>query len=721
MSVFKLFFLGRLPRRHGAWRSRAVLLSSLAGAAMAQSAAEPAAAPRPAAAANAPLTSAPEDSRLIEARQAWVKRDRARLAQVRDQLVAAKHPLAPWADYWELNARLKDAQQPELDAFYARWPGSYVEDRLRNDWLLELGRRRDWAHFAVEQPRFRMNDDREVVCYGWLMKAQTQGVSGPDLRTGARQAWIAQRDADEGCQAMAAGLVGAKVFTAEDLWLKARAAADARQPRAVRAALSLLGDAVGQAAGDAMESPQRYLQCASAAGRSTRDCTRRDAPKVLDPGTPEGAHLVAQALVRWAGTDAAAAAQALTDTWQSELKVPWVTWAWLQIGKQGAMKLLPQAEAWFARADALGRGQGFEGDDEVLAWRARAALRAGDAARWQRVQEAIQTMSPVQQREPVWTYWLGRALLARAPHGPAGDAQRAAGTALLERVSGQFEFYGKLASEDLGRPQTLPARPAPLTPAERAVAEQHPGLNRALALIALGLRNEGVREWNFSLRDFATDRELLAAAQRACEREVWDRCINTSDRTRQEIDMAQRFPTPFRNEVISAAQRAGVDPAYVYGLIRQESRFLTDARSGVGASGLMQLMPATAKWTARKVGLPFQAEQVTDRQTNLILGTSYLKLVLDDFDGSPAMAAAAYNAGPGRPRRWREGPVLEVAAWAENIPFHETRDYVKKVLSNTSYYAALMNSQNAVTLKPRLGPAVGPRPVAEAPPNPELP
>jgi len=700
------------------WRARAAaLLLLITGVAVAQSGSVPAAAPMPAPAANAAQANLPDDQRLIEAREAWRKRDRTRLAQARDQLMAARHPLAPWADYWELNLRLKEAQQPELDAFYARWPGSYVEDRLRNDWLLELGRRRDWANFAVEQPRFRMNDDREVTCYGLLLKAQ----AGQDVRQSARQAWLAQRDADEGCQAMAASLYTAKVFTADDVWLKARSAADARQTRAARAALSLLGEAVGQAAGDAFDNPQRYLLCASRSGRGARDCTKRDAPKVLDPSTPEGAQLVAQALVRWAGTDATAAAQALKDTWQDQLTVPAAAWAWLQIGKQGAMRLQPEAEGWFAQADVLTKGRGAEGDDEVLAWRARAALRATDVARWQRVQDAIQAMSPALQREPTWAYWHGRALLARAPSGPAGDAQRLAGTTLLERVASHYEFYGKLASEELGRPQALPARPAPLTPAERAVAEQHPGLNRALALIALGLRNEGVREWNFALRDFASDRELLAAAQRACEREVWDRCINTSERTRQDIDMAQRFPMPFRTEVLAAAQRAGLDPAYVYGLIRQESRFLADARSGVGASGLMQLMPATAKWTARKVGLPFQAEQVTDRQTNLTLGTSYLKLVLDDFDGSPAMAAAAYNAGPGRPRRWREGPVLEVAAWAENIPFNETRDYVKKVLSNTSYYAALMNSQNAVTLKPRLGPAVGPRPVAEAPPNPELP
>ena len=227
-----------------------------------------------------------------------------------------------------------------------------------------------------------------------------------------------------------------------------------------------------------------------------------------------------------------------------------------------------------------------------------------------------------------------------------------------------------------------------------------------------------MREWNYTLRGLS-ERELLAAAQLACEREVWDRCINTSERTRAEIDVAQRFPTPYREQVVARAREAGLDPAVLFGLIRQESRFITDARSGVGASGLMQLMPATARWTAQKIGIDFRPEMVNDPSVNLQLGAAYLKRVLDDFGGSLAMATAAYNAGPGRPRRWREGgATMEPAAWAECIPFNETRDYVKKVLSNSVDYAAVLAAGNPspsapiTSLKSRLGPAIGPRDAA---------
>jgi soluble lytic murein transglycosylase len=323
------------------------------------------------------------------------------------------------------------------------------------------------------------------------------------------------------------------------------------------------------------------------------------------------------------------------------------------------------------------------------------------------VVQGIDAMSPAEQKDPAWIYWKARALQALAKDSQDGEAMKTSGRELLGGIAAHLSFYGQLAAEDLGQPQALPAKPAPLTPAERDAAASHPGLMRGLTLIAIGLRGEGVREWNFSIRGMS-DRELLAAAQLACDREVWDRCINTSDRTRSEIDMDQRFPAPLRQEVSTRAREIGLDPAFVYGLIRQESRFIMDARSGVGASGLMQLMPATAKWTAKKIGMPYSPALITDRDTNLRLGNAYLKLVLDDVGGSQPMAAAAYNAGPGRPRKWREGPVLDAAVWAENIPFAETRDYVKKVLSNAAYYAMTLGGGKGTTVRARLGRPVGP-------------
>jgi soluble lytic murein transglycosylase len=648
------------------------------------------------------------DDPVVAAREALRKKDKAQLATFRQQLLASGHPLAQWVDYWELSNRLPDAQQADLNAFYTRWAGTYVEDRLRNDWLLELGKRRDWANFSAEFPRFRMNDDREVTCYALL----TQHLAGQDVRSTALPAWFGQRDLDDGCALLAQTLADAGALQADDAWHKVRLAMEANRPRAARAAAALLNPAYDKTLAELADKPERWL--------------------ARQPGTRQGAadrQLQLLALMRLAANDPDYAAAQLQDGWAQRLGPALAATAWAHVGKQAALKQGSQAavyarqawQAWDTAQPAGATPAAPPWSDDLLAWQVRAALRqpAGEPQRWRLVQRAIDAMSASEQRDATWIYWRARATIALAKPGVEGDAARAAGQAALQGIAGQFSFYGKLATEELGGRTVLPAAPQPLSTAERQAPRRLPGFVRALQLIDLGLRHEGVREWNFTLRGMS-ERELLGAAQWACEREVWDRCINTSDRTKLEIDMAQRFPLPFRDQIVARAQALGLEPALLFGLIRQESRFISDARSGVGAQGLMQLMPATAKWTARKVGLEYRPQMITDRDTNLHLGAAYLKRLLVDFDGSLAMAAAAYNAGPGRPRRWREGALMEPAAWAESIPFTETRDYVKKVLSNSVYYAAMLG-QAVPTLKSRLGAPVGPRDPAAAVPDRDLP
>src|SRR5574337_270653 len=202
-------------------------------------------APAPAqssAAAGSALTDGP----VLEARDAARKRDRSRLAAAKAAAQAVNSPLLPWVEYWDLSSRLTDAQADEVEAFYVRWRGSYVEDRLRNDWLRELGRRRDWAAIARDFPRFRMNDDREVTCYALL----TEHLAGRDVRDAARAAWLAQRDADDGCALMA------------------RRSVDINRPRAARQAVAIMGAPLAKRVGDALDTPPRYLaQHATAATR----------------------------------------------------------------------------------------------------------------------------------------------------------------------------------------------------------------------------------------------------------------------------------------------------------------------------------------------------------------------------------------------------------------------------------------------------------------------
>jgi len=630
------------------------------------------------------------DDVLLEMQQAFRKGDKAKLTQLLPS--ARGHVLEPWAAYWELKARLEEASADEILGFFKRWPGTYQEDRLRNDWLLLLGQRRDWGMFDQVHGAFRMRDDRSVNCYALLID-NLKGQPAANLGQQVRDLWWAQRDADDGCTYAAGELYAAKQISEPEVWRKARQSAEANRQKATRDAVAIVAPEALPQVAQVFASPAKYL-----AGQTR---VRGAVPK----------ELALLALIRMASSDPAAAATQLEGGWGARLTAEENNWAWGVIGKQAALKLQPEAAAYFGKVRKDG-----DLSDELLGWKVRAALRAGD---WRTVRRAIDAMGP-ERTEHTWTYWKARALLSGRP----SEQERSEARQLLEDMAGPRSFYEQLALEDIGQRVTAPPPPAPPTAQEKAAARANPSLVRGLYAIQNGLRSEGVREWNYATNlhqaGGMNDRELLAAADLACQQQVWDRCINTSERTRSFADWSQRFPMPFHDTVLARSRSIGLDPAYVYGLIRQESRFIMDARSGVGASGLMQVMPATARWTARKIGMTdFSPSMINDRDVNITIGTAYLKLALDDFDGSMALAAAGYNAGPGRPRNWRNGPVLDAAIWAENVPFTETRDYVKKVLSNTTNYAALITGQPQ-SLKSRLG-TIGPRDAATPDPSKDLP
>jgi soluble lytic murein transglycosylase len=541
-----------------------------------------------------------------------------------------------------------------------------------------------------------MNDDREVRCYAL---ANEPLLSKPETPAELKRLWYAFRDTEDGCTYTADKLYDLKRIDSLDVWRKARLAMDSNRPRVAQLALNIESSEMGKQAILIHAEPQRYLD------------------KHILAITKRRKELAVLALIRVANADPDKAAQLIEKKWGLMLTKEEHNWVWAVIGKQAAQKLQDNAHSYFNK---VSRNQDL--NDDLLIWKTRAALRNGD---WKAVISAVDAMDNARQ-DPTWIYWKARGQLALSAGttSAATDPVRTEATAALQSIAGVKGFYEQLAMEELGQAITVPAKPAALTQPEKTAAAQNAGLQRALTALSLGFRSEGNREWNYTTNLHTpggmSERELLAAADFACSKQVWDRCINTSDRTKTQIDFDQRFPMPLKETVLRKSKDVQLDPAYVYGLIRQESRFITDARSVVGASGLMQVMPATAKWTAKKIGLTnFQPQQINDQEINVAIGTGYLKLVLDEFDGSMPLAAAAYNAGPSRSRNWRKGPVLEAAIWAENIPFTETRDYVKKVLSNTTNYAAIITGQPQ-SLKARLG-TVGPRNAQAPAENTDLP
>ena len=578
----------------------------------------------------------------------------------------AGHVLAPYLDYWRLKLRLEDTPDAEVRAFLEREAGSFLADRLRAEWLKELGKRGDWRVFEQVLPPLAQ-DDLEIRCYSWLSRLARADDGAHDE---ARAIWLEPRELPDGCHALANKMVDAGRVSVDDVWRRVRVLFENGQLSAARRALVHLpaNEKHDEALlNQAATAPKRLL------AHPPKNLERRATREML-----------LFAVIRFSRSEPEAAVEVLRGKLGERLPPEDVKYLWGRLAYEGARRLLPEAQQWYGFADTATL------NDEQLAWKARAALRAAD---WQAVRDAVDRMSVSARQDPTWSYWYGRALGVQG----RDDGARA----YFLRISGLPSFYGLLAAEELGAMAGVPEPYHESSEAQVDAAKGSPGLARALELYRLELRPEATREWLFAIRGM-DDTQLLAAAELARRAGIFDRAINTADRTAHQHNYKLRFLAPFRDVFNEQARNSGLEEAWVLGLVRQESRFIASARSSAGARGLMQLMPATARWVAKRQGLRnFNLERVLEVPMNVALGTGYLKMVLEDL-GHPVLASAAYNAGPGRARRWRDTRPLEGAIYAETIPFNETRDYVKKVMSNTMYYSQLIGGK-LVPLKERLG------------------
>ena len=636
-------------------------------------------------AARAQLPSAPGDDAFVIARNAFVASDINRLS-VAAASVDAAHPLRPYVDAWRLRLQLNESRfdaDGSVRIFLDRFAGTFAADGVRRDWVLSLARRGLWSEFEQQYPRLaaRGPDDPQPGCADARRRALT---GDPIALTAARDALPLGRELGETCAALLEQLAGQGVLSQADLWRRLLAAVDGGALTAVRKFAALLPTLEeGRALNAALDQPQSEVLVAPSANFR---------------------ELVVIALARQARNEPQQAAERLM-RYGPRLTDDDRAWVWAQVAAAGARRLHPDAAQW-AHRGAIVAGAGVPlgtVSDETLAWLARAGLRSRD---WKLVRGAIERMTETGRADPAWRYWWAKSVAAEGRTEEANQQMRA--------IAGPWSFYGLLAADELGLVQTLPARPPAASDEELAEVMGHSGVIRALKFSDLSLRPESVKEMAFTVRTLS-DRQILALSEALRRRGLHDRSIAVAERTVATHDAGLRFPTPYRDLVSEAARAQDLEPAFVYGLVRQESRFLAEARSGVGAAGLMQLMPATAKWVARKVGAnSFTPGRIHEPDLNLRFGSFYLRRVLDELDGSPMLAAAAYNAGPGRPKAWRASlPVgVEGAAFAETIPFTETRDYVKKVLANSVAYAALLEpgttGQRLPSLKNRLG-QVAPR------------
>jgi soluble lytic murein transglycosylase len=578
------------------------------------------------------------------------------------------HVLEPYYEYWRLVLRIEVAEPSEVHRFLSRYAGSRVADDLRARWLAELGKRRDWKRFDVELAPLVL-DKLEVRCYAWASRLAQGDRSVLDA---AKKLWLEPVKLPDGCDRLMDDVAESGALSEELAWQRARVQMEERRRSEAGRALEYVpGKDRPNAATLQLvaKKPDQVLDRLLKKKKALEDAADRE--------------LAVLAMIRLAGIDPKRAADALDGRVGKSLSEVDQHYLWGRVALESARRHEPEALAWYERAGRDGLSY------EEREWKARAALRAGH---WVSLRDAIDDMPIEAHRDPAWTYWYGRALDALGrPYGARAH---------YLRIAGEPNFYGLLATEELGDYAALPESTYEPTGEDLDAAARNPGLRRALALYRLDLRNEGRLEWVYTIRAM-NDRELLAAAELARRADIPDRAINTADRTQVQHNFKLRYLAPYRDVFSTYAKEHDLDEYWLLGLVRQESRFMADAKSWAGARGLMQLMPRTARWTAHKIGMKkFNVRDMTDVETNITLGTSYLKMVLDSL-GHPVLASAGYNAGPARARRWRDTKPLEGAVYVETIPFDETRDYVKQVMVNAVFYALLDGKRSS--LKQRLG------------------
>jgi len=603
--------------------------------------------------AQTPAPSSTADAEFLAAKAAYDRGDARKLETIAPKLRG--HPLEVYADYWRLALRLDNATDDEVRAFIARAADTPLAERVRVDWLKVVGKRGQWSLFAIDYPP-ASGEDIELACLGVQYRLQRDGEGA---LASARPLWFNGQSTPDACEPLFAALIARGDLSVADRRARMRLATEAGNTR------------VAQAIATDLPPDDRI----SAREFSTVD---RDPALALAKGdfrwkSRGGRELALYALERAARTDATAVRAA----WEKQrTKLPEADRLYgnARLAYHAARQLVAQANDWYREA------AGVPLADVAQAWRVRAALRAGA---WRDVASAIEAMPPALALEPAWRYWKARAYAAT---GQADDARL-----LYQALADEPHFYGLLAAEALGR-ASLPAMPPSRAPADADLASfgARADVGRAVKFAELGLRPESQREWIAIVRGRSDD-ELIVAAEYAKRRGLYDRAINTAERTSSAHDYALRYLTPYREHFAAAAREQSVDPALLFGIARQESRFALDIVSSAGAIGLMQLMPPTAKWVAKQLGQSdFKATQIGEPRTNTQFGAFYFKYCLDRLDGSAPLAAAAYNAGPNRAQAWRVGAPLEGAVWVETIPFNETRDYVKKVLVNSVFYARVL-------------------------------
>ena len=577
------------------------------------------------------------------------------------------YPLYPYLEYAELKRRLRHAPAEDVEAFINQHRDSPLGPGLQRHWLRILAQQGRWPLLVNH---FVPTEDHYLLCsYATALLE----VGATDRAFSVTEGlWLTGRSLPPRCDYPITAWKKAGYLTNDLLWQRIRLAMQSGHVRLAR-----------YLAQDLPENERYWVGIWSKVRRDpaylmkVNDHFAKERPEVLGWITVYG-------LRRLANKDPLQAAS-----------------YWQTLRQQYLFSLDDQERIERRLSLALLKTSSSETtqwlrtlnlnllDDNIISLHFFSAMRDQD---WESAQEWLERLSLEKQHTPQWRYWRGRVLEAK------GHLEEARSVYLLNGE--ERSYYSFLAADRAGHRYEFAHTPIHYSASELTDIESLPAIQRTHELYAINRTVDARREWNYVIERMPQP-QLLKAAKLASTWGWYDRAIATLAQAKYWDDLELRFPLAHQKEVLQQATRQNINPAWAFAIIRQESAFTPDARSHAGALGLMQLLPRTARDMARSLSLRTpRRHDLLQIDTNIKLGVGYLKKVQDRYQGNPVLATAAYNAGPNNVKRWlpSDGSVA-ADIWIETVPFSETRDYLKRVLTYTVIYEQRLGQQPKSLLK----------------------
>ncbi len=581
---------------------------------------------------------------------------------LREQL--KDYPLYGYLLYGHMVKRVSNTPERDIRKFIKDYADSPLSWRMQSVWLNYLGRTKQWEKFLAE---YKPTSNTKLKCYrAWALYQSKQNKQADEL---IKSLWLVANSQPNGCDNAFERWISRGKLTTELRWQRIELAME-------KGNVSLAKFIAKTMSKRNSRWVNRWI-----------DMRRRPATnlhlKMYQGNSPLANRIVRYGVKRLARNDVAAA----HDFWESVRAKHQLDSA-IETEKvdhyvalRAAYQKHPMALEWLAAVE--------NADEQIKVWRIRVALAQQD---WWSALTWIDALSEQEKNSEQWRYWRARILELQSASLPvlSTAAERIFASLSENRSYHGFLSAGRIGSEIQLNPESLEFSKQELQP-----VENQPAITRARELFFLKLKLNARREWYHAIKNF-NELQLKKASVLASQWGWHDRAIMTVAKASHFDDLDLRFPVAYKDIILAQADGNEIDPAWVYGVMRQESSFMSDARSHAGALGLMQLMPRTGRFTAREEKIRIRSNRdLLNVQKNIRLGTAYLRRMLDANAGNSILATSSYNAGPHRTKQWMPKQDMPADIWVETIPYNETRSYVQRVMSYTVIYDHKLGGKTA--------------------------